>query len=472
MLKRIRLENFKSIKFWDYQCVRLNLLMGLNGSGKSSFIQFLNFLRAYASKDLEPQSRYFCKELGLSREYGDIRYCYAMEDEQVAFRVDFEAKENFVWHEGEEQSGSLDRVILNDIYEGHDGDNILIMDKDVYKRELSFFAHAARTTEDREIKLKKQQEYFRSVRQREKLMQSAFRNVWEDARMVDAFRRKPINVHIGSGKYGLMEEATHFNTTVDPEGGDVVEFLYKFGRIVRLDQANPMIYPGSKLHNRKLDVYEEIDKNQYIVEDPLIFEHDDGSHRMYTTLSEQVDAWLNVVSPGARLNVSRRIVGDEEWYLETVGFGERNHAKVFRPQNVGFGISYVLPVLVAILTARPTDIVIIENPEAHLHPKGQSGLGKLLARAASYGVQLFVETHSDHVINGVRVAVKQGILSPNDVNVAFFDRHYHKVRYSDGIRGEYYADICNIKIDRNGMLSNYPKGFMDEWNNQYYQLHR
>ena len=472
MLKRIRLENFKSIKFWDYQCVRLNLLMGLNGSGKSSFIQFLKFMRAYASKDLEPQRRYFCKELGLPRRYGDIRYCYAKEDEQVAFRADFEAKENFAWYEGEAQSGSLDRVILNDTYEGYDGDNILIVDKDLYKRESSFFADIARSTEDREIKLKNHQEYFRSVVQREKLLQSAFQNVWDNAKMVDAFRRKPLNVHIGSGKYGLMEDATHFNTTIDPEGSDVMEFLYKFGRIVRLDQANPMIYPDSKLHERKFNVYEEADVDPYIDEDPLIYEHDDNTPRMYTTLSEQVDAWLNVVSPGAYLNVSRRVVGDEEWYLSTVGFGEKNYAKVFRPQDAGFGISSVLPVLVAILTARPTDIVIIENPEAHLHPRGQSEIGNLLARAALYGVQLFVETHSDHVINGVRVAVKQGMLPPTDVNVAFFDRHHHKAEYPDGIREEYYTDICNIKIDRNGTLSNYPKGFMDERNNRYYQLHR
>ena len=138
MLNRIKVKNFKVFKSLDYKCARLNLLTGVNGSGKSSFIQFLNFLRVYASKDLEPQRRYFCKELGLPRRYRDIRYCYSREDEQVAFRVDFEAKESFVWHEGEAQSGSLDRVILNDTYEGYGGDNILIVDKDVHKRELSF----------------------------------------------------------------------------------------------------------------------------------------------------------------------------------------------------------------------------------------------------------------------------------------------------------------------------------------------
>ena len=77
MLKRIRLENFKAIKFLDFQCARLNLLTGLNGSGKSSFIQFLSFLRTYARKDIEPYRWYPYREIGLHGRYGDIRYCYA-----------------------------------------------------------------------------------------------------------------------------------------------------------------------------------------------------------------------------------------------------------------------------------------------------------------------------------------------------------------------------------------------------------
>ena len=98
-------------------------------------------------------------------------------------------------------------------------------------------------------------------------------------------------------------------------------------------------------------------------------------------------------------------------------------------------------------------------------------MGNLIARAAAYGVQVFVETHSDHVINGIRVAVKKGVVKPEDVNIAFFERKGHEITAEDGTKHkEYYADVRNIKIDGNGSLSEYPEDFMDEWNNQLMRL--
>ena len=98
-------------------------------------------------------------------------------------------------------------------------------------------------------------------------------------------------------------------------------------------------------------------------------------------------------------------------------------------------------------------------------------MGELLARAAAYGVQLFVETHSDHVINGVRVAVADRLIQPDDVNIAFFERKEHDVSRDDGsVEVETYAEVCNIKMDKRGFLSEYPEGFMDEWNNQLLEL--
>lgn len=88
----------------------------------------------------------------------------------------------------------------------------------------------------------------------------------------------------------------------------------------------------------------------------------------------------------------------------------------YRAVNVGFGLSYVLPIVLALLVTKPGGLVIIENPEAHLHPRG-SYLGRLIALAAEAGVQVVVETHSDHIINGIRLMPRLGKVQ--DKNLLF-----------------------------------------------------
>lgn len=94
---------------------------------------------------------------------------------------------------------------------------------------------------------------------------------------------------------------------------------------------------------------------------------------------------------------------------------------------------------------------MLENPEAHLHPRGQTTIGKLMALAAAAGVQVIVETHSDHVLNGIRVAVREGLLPPD---AAVF--HY----FSRSEKGEICID--SPRIDAQGKLDNWPEGFFDE----------
>lgn len=184
-----------------------------------------------------------------------------------------------------------------------------------------------------------------------------------------------------------------------------------------------------------------------------------------SALLSHVNAWMGEISPNVKLDISElpRI----EKLLLTYRFAlSRTATRNFRPSNVGYGISYVLPIIVSLLTAEKDKIVIIENPESHIHPKGQAELGKLLALSASVGTQIFVETHSDHIINGVRVAVKNNFINKNDVNISFFDRVTRKNENNE----EQYTEVTNIRIDPNGELSEYPKNFLDEWNNQLLEL--
>lgn len=139
------------------------------------------------------------------------------------------------------------------------------------------------------------------------------------------------------------------------------------------------------------------------------------------SLKHQVEAWLGEISPGIRISLTPNPNMDivELRYSSALGTQTSNN---YRAANVGFGVTYALPIIVAVLHASPDALLLIENPEAHLHPQGQSQMGRLLACAASCGVQIIVETHSDHVLNGMRVAVYEGLLNPDDVQLHFFQR--------------------------------------------------
>jgi predicted ATPase len=173
----------------------------------------------------------------------------------------------------------------------------------------------------------------------------------------------------------------------------------------------------------------------------------------------QLDAWMGEISSNIRLTSFLY----DEFEIARLSYKFEVGDELtdeFKPTNVGFGLTYVLPVVTAVLFARPNDLLIIENPESHLHPQGQARLGKLFALAAENGVQLFIETHSDHVLNGVRVAAKHKTISPENVGVFFFERNFE----------EHLTEIIQPFLDENGRLDKWPKGFFDEEDNQLDEL--
>ena len=123
-----------------------------------------------------------------------------------------------------------------------------------------------------------------------------------------------------------------------------------------------------------------------------------------------------------------------------------------RPIHCGFGITQVLPIIVAILAAKAGGIFLIENPEVHLHPAGQALMGQFLADAVQAGHQLIVETHSDHVLNGIRRAVKGGRLQADQVALHFF-----RNRFLSG------AQVLSLALDDAGNVDAWPEGFFDQF---------
>lgn len=173
-----------------------------------------------------------------------------------------------------------------------------------------------------------------------------------------------------------------------------------------------------------------------------------------TRLIDQAAAWLGEISPGVRLDTER--YRDLNRAALMVTFQSRTvTSRKLRPTGVGFGVSYTLPVLVALLASRPGALVLLENPEAHLHPRGQMAMGELMAAAAAAGVHVLVETHSDHVLNGARLAVKRGTLKPADLGLNYFSRA------DDGQR--IVHNVASPTVNADGRLDSWPEGFFDQW---------
>ena len=164
------------------------------------------------------------------------------------------------------------------------------------------------------------------------------------------------------------------------------------------------------------------------------------------TVRAQVDAWLGELFPNARVNADRS-TADSPIRLT---FGSNRSLRWVRPANVGYGLSYAFPILVALLTAPPGSIIVVDSAEAHLHPRAQSAIGRLLGRVAGAGLQIFVETHSDHLLNGVRLAVRDGLLEPEDAALHFF-----------GPGGD-VGRVLTVTVDRTGAVSDWPEGFFDQ----------
>jgi predicted ATPase len=168
-------------------------------------------------------------------------------------------------------------------------------------------------------------------------------------------------------------------------------------------------------------------------------------------LLDQVIAWESEISPRVTMTVEKRAenVTIEYGYEKT---DNNPPIKGLKAENVGFGISYSLSVIVALISALPDSLVIIENPEAHLHPRGQSKLAELITLAAKCGVQVIIETHSDHIFNGIRKSIAEKKINNDIVKIHYFELNEDNV-----------SESTEILLSEKGRILNYKKGLFDQF---------
>jgi predicted ATPase len=382
MIQSIEIKNFKSIKSKYFPLRNLNIMLGMNGQGKSSFIQSLLLLR-----QSERLSDGILKlnggdnglvNVGTSK---DARYQYSKDNENLSFALQFKGSEPY---------------LIEFDYE---------IDADVFKQK---------NISSNYIVQNKNEALFSS-----KLFQ-----------YLNAQRIEPKAINTGS--YASVIEANDIG---------------KYGQYTA--------------HYIELRSNENVVFENILHKDSKIFDEFTKTETVNKTLINQINLWLSEISHGVNVKTTK-VTSDLillEYVFKQPNFGNTNR---FKPENVGFGISYALHVVTALLKAKKGDLLIIENPESHIHPRGQAELGKLIALLAQNDVQIIIETHSDHIINGIRVGVKENP-EIKDRTVLFY---FEKVVTDN----EQYSKITNIEIDSKGELSEYPKNLLEEWSNQLLKL--
>ncbi len=384
MIKILELHNFKSIKKKKFELRNLNVLLGLNGQGKSSFIQSLLLLRQSSDCLSDGYLRLNGSEVSLGT-IKDVLYQFTKNDLFIQFSF---------------------------------------IDNNSYSMYFKYEADSDVFTQDNEQTVASTN--YLGKNNEESLFSKGFQ-------YLEANRIEPKTIHNKSshsivnknniGKNG--EYTVHY---LDSRGGENIEFENCAHK-----NTNTFLIQNEFGQETKKDI----------------------------SLKSQVNLWLGEISPGVNIKTTS-ISGDQvklEYEFNQPNLGKTN---AFTPVNVGFGISYGLHVITALLAAKKGQLLIIENPESHIHPRGQAELGKLIALVAQNDIQIVIETHSDHIINGIRVGVKEMPNLKDKTILFYFEKELSQ--------NEQFSKITDIFIDENGTLSKYRDNLLEEWSNQLLKL--
>lgn len=172
-----------------------------------------------------------------------------------------------------------------------------------------------------------------------------------------------------------------------------------------------------------------------------------GKDYVVPTLPKQVQYWMDYIVPGIELKTSQ----DKDTRTAKLKVRQTTlDTEFISPHNFGFGISYLLPIIVTGLLADKGSVVIVENPEAHLHPSGQSKIGCFLAQMANAGVKIIIETHSEHVVNGIRLYALKNNMLPDSICINYFTAD------SKG------PNVEKIPLSEQMDILKWPQGFFDQ----------
>jgi predicted ATPase len=246
------------------------------------------------------------------------------------------------------------------------------------------------------------------------------------------------------------DKNNEFSATFSPQGDTKItggkiqfpEIIYVSARRFGPQTSIPIYNDSSKLDRigengeNVLQCIEMFENSE--LDECLHHENSEGD-----TLGFNIRGWLSVISPHIEFKTVLDKMADSS-YATFDGH---------RANNVGFGLSYTLPVITALLigTIIQNSLVVIENPEAHLHPKGQTEMARLIALCVKAGAQIIVETHSDHLFDGIRIAARQYKMA-KDIQIYWFELDEDK-----------NTKVYSPLLSDDGRIDEWPAGFFDQF---------
>lgn len=373
MIRTIHINNFKSLRDTGELSVgKLTILTGINGRGKSSFIQSLLLIsQSLRESEGSPIFLFPNGDWCSLGTFSDLLNVYAPNQTiQIAFSTDANVEKDFVFEYHKLDNGLLGEATSVKV----DGYETI---------EDSSESTAGDFDESFDNSFSKVRTTYRDLKELQKLQ----------------------NVFFISADRQATKGEEDFTTSKFPN------------------------YIGAQ-GQRVLNVLSDCDKSQI----------------------QEVELLMNNIMDGATLHIERDDNKNRVYlFLDSV-----SHGHLYKPINVGFGYSYILSTILSLVISQPGDTIIIENPEAHLHPQAQARLMKTIFEIVkNKDIQVFIESHSDHIVNAALVAIKRkDLLTRKDVEILYFRTTENP---------EEGSKIENLDITEFGRVCKPPRGFCDQY---------
>ncbi len=407
MLTEIRLKNFKCFReLVTLPVGRINLFTGINGRGKSTALQALLLMRQSPEHSKTTNQIVFngsCVELG---NFDDVKNSDVSRSEAIELMFRFQESDNYIdlryilrENDEDEMVANIERVTGNG---------------NVSNEESSF-----EVEEENGVLVIKDNNTHRSG-------YGWYNLLFE-------------NMGIIGGIYKFIQDNVDFTKIhyisadrIGPQDYYAKQSFAEFPNVGRRGE-----YTANVLSKKKDDVvYQQLCLD---------------AGETYT-IPDQTAAWLSEIFDGGKIKIEPL-----EANIVLMRLSSEDSINLYKPTNVGFGYSYALPIIVSGLIAKAGEILIVENPEAHLHPYAQSQITKFLAKVSACGIQVFIESHSDHILNGLRVTILDEIVTLEDLKILYFQRDDNN-------------HIIEIPIGDDGSIEDWPVGFFDQTDRDFERL--